>query len=78
MHKGLRDRAAVFDTTRLNGNQFETIGYGVAVQLLTDGDTAAAVDLMRRIVRRGDRWQAFGFIASEQDLLRLGGPDTLR
>lgn len=71
LHKGERSLAEVFDTTRLTANQFETIGYGVAVQWLTDGDTARALDLMRRVVERGDRWQAFGFIASERDLLAL-------
>lgn len=78
MHRGDRPVDAVFDTTRLTGNQFETIGYGVAVHRLTEGDTAAALDLMRRIVERGDRWQAFGFIAAEQDLLRLAQADTAR
>lgn len=74
MHKGERPEEAVFDTTVLSGNQFETIGYGVAVQQLTEGDTVAALDLMRRIVERGERWQAFGFIAAEQDLVRLHPP----
>lgn len=73
LHRDLQDVDAVFDTTRLTGNEFETIGYGVAVDWLTEGDTARALDLMRRIVERGDRWQAFGFIAAESDLVRLGG-----
>jgi tetratricopeptide (TPR) repeat protein len=74
MHKGAQPATEVFDTTRFTGNQFETIGYGVAVQWLTEGDTARALDLMNRIVERGDRWQAFGFIAAERDLVTLGGP----
>lgn len=74
LHKGERTVEEVFDPTRLTGNQFETIGYGVAVQWLTDGDSARALDLMRRLVDRGDRWQAFGFIAAERDLLALDGP----
>jgi tetratricopeptide (TPR) repeat protein len=71
LHKDARTTDEVFDTTQLTGNQFETIGYGVAVDWLTEGDTARAIDLMRRIVERGDRWQAFGFIAAEADLVRL-------
>jgi tetratricopeptide (TPR) repeat protein len=74
LHKGERTMDVVFDTTRFTGNQFETVGYGVAVHRLTAGDTAGALDIMRRIVQRGDRWQAFGFIAAEQDLLRLDDP----
>ena len=72
MHKGERNVEQVFDTTVVS-EQFETIGYGVAVHWLTEGDTARALELMRRIVTRGDRWQSFGFIAAESDLLRLGG-----
>lgn len=72
MHKGERAVEQVFDTTTV-GDQFETVGYGVAVHWLTEGDTARAIDLMRRIVNRGERWQAFGFIAAESDLIRLGG-----
>lgn len=72
LHKGELPLEQVFDTTNLTGNQFETVGYGVAVQWLTEGDTARALDLMERIVARGDRWQAFGFISAETDLLRLG------
>ncbi len=72
MHKGARAVDVVFDTTRLTGNQFETIGYGVAVQWLTEGDTTRALGLLRRIVEDGERWQAFGFIAAEADLVRLG------
>lgn len=71
LHKDERTTDEVFDTTQLTGNQFETIGYGVAVDWLTEGDTARAIDLMSRIVERGDRWQAFGFIAAEADLVRL-------
>jgi tetratricopeptide (TPR) repeat protein len=71
LHKGERPVEQVFDTTVV-GEQFETIGYGVAVQWLTEGDTTRALDLMRRIVTRGERWQSFGFIAAESDLIRLG------
>jgi len=70
-HKGERAVEEIFDTTNI-GDQFETIGYGVAVQWLVEGDTVGALELMRRIVDRGERWQAFGFIAAEADLVRFG------
>jgi tetratricopeptide (TPR) repeat protein len=47
-----------------------TLGYGIANWLLTAGDTATAVTLMREI-RSGAEWPAFGFLAAEADLARL-------
>lgn len=47
-----------------------TQGYGVGNWYLIQGDTAKAVDLLKRVVA-GPSFTAFGFIAAEVDLLRL-------
>lgn len=48
-----------------------TQGYGVANWYLVEGDTARAQALYRDVLD-GDYWPAFGYIAAEADLRRLG------
>jgi tetratricopeptide (TPR) repeat protein len=48
-----------------------TIGYGIASLRLCRGDRTAATELLRRVVA-GPMWPAFGHIAAEVDLARLG------
>ena len=54
-----------------DGIQNATVGYGGGNWWLYNGDTARAVDLFRRIVA-GPEWAAFGHIAAEAELARLG------
>jgi tetratricopeptide (TPR) repeat protein len=49
-----------------------TAGYGVGAWLLIGGDTARAVDVFHRVVAGRDQWAAFGSIAAEAELARLG------
>jgi tetratricopeptide (TPR) repeat protein len=46
-----------------------TIGYGLAIWKLLNGETGAAQIALREIVR-GPNWAAFGFIAAEAELAR--------
>ncbi|MCB9837837.1 MAG: hypothetical protein H6813_00720 [Phycisphaeraceae bacterium] len=48
-----------------------TLAYGVAAELMARGDSRSAIEILRRIVRT-DQWAAFGFIAAEADLARMG------
>lgn len=55
-----------------DGIQNATVGYGVGNSWLYTGDTTRALDVFRRIVD-GAQWAAFGAIAAEADLARIGG-----
>lgn len=48
-----------------------TLAYGVAAELLARGEDDAGIEILRRIVRT-DQWAAFGYLAAEADLVRLG------
>jgi len=48
-----------------------TLAYGVAAELMARGEEEAAIEIKTRIVRT-EQWAAFGFIAAEADLARLG------
>lgn len=50
-----------------------TAGYGVGAWYLQNGDTARAEGIFRRVVSGRDQWGAFGYIAAEAELARLGG-----
>lgn len=54
-----------------------TLGYGLANWFQYNGDRRRAAELYRRILS-GEQWAAFGFIASEVDLRRLGGAPPAR
>ena len=52
--------------------RLETVGYGIANQRVVQGDTAAALELLDRLVQ-DPWWPGFGRIAAEVDRARLGG-----
>ena len=54
-----------------DGVQSATLTYGLASYHLLDGDRERAAELLLEIVR-SDAWAAFGHIAAESDLKRLG------
>lgn len=54
-----------------SGIQVATLAYGVANWYLVNGDTARAREWFRRVTATTG-WQAFGFIAAEEELRRLG------
>jgi tetratricopeptide (TPR) repeat protein len=52
-----------------NDNRLVTVGYGIAVFQLANGETSRGCELLRRIAREPN-WNAFGVIAAEVDLTR--------
>ena len=50
-----------------------TTGYGVGAWLLIGGDRARAADVFRRVVAGRDQWAAFGYVAAEAEMARMGG-----
>jgi len=73
MYRGMIDAGAI--EARLQGDdaalELATLGYGVGNWKLTNGDTLAAVEIYRNVLDTGI-WAAFGYIASEADLARMG------
>lgn len=73
LHKGER---SVQDLLGPEGSdatlESTTAGYGVGAWLLLQADTAGAVDVFRRVLAGRDQWAAFGYIAAEAELARLG------
>jgi tetratricopeptide (TPR) repeat protein len=51
-----------------------TTGFAVANELLADGKTAEARELLERIVASDAPWGAFGYIAAEAELARMRTP----
>lgn len=49
-----------------------TAGYGVGAWYLLNGDTAQAVRIFRRVLSGHDQWDAFGYLAAEAEVARLG------
>ena len=56
---------------RRGGTTFATVGYGVAGWHLASGRRTEAIAAMRQVMA-GDAWAAFGHIAAEAELHRLG------
>ena len=53
-----------------SGNDFATVGYGVANWWLQQGQRQRGLELLQRVVAQGP-WPAFGCIAAEAELRRL-------
>lgn len=49
-----------------------TLGYGIGNWRLYNGDASGALETFRTILAARDQWAAFGYIAAEADLARLG------
>ena len=49
------------------------LGYGIGNFYLYNGQTEEARTVYEGILAARDQWAAFGFIAAEADLARLGG-----
>ena len=50
-----------------------TQGYGIGNWKLYNGDAVGALEIFRSIVEARDQWAAFGYIAAEAELARVGG-----
>lgn len=73
--KGEQDPRALLAETRGQGTagvDFATVAFGVAHWLLCRGDTQAAREVLEEICA-GASWHAFGHIAAEVELARMGG-----
>jgi hypothetical protein len=51
-----------------------TAGYGVGAWYLLEGDAETARRIFERVLSGADQWAAFGYIAAEAELARMGGP----
>ena len=71
MYNGLEKPEALLDTASPDATQIATQGYGVANYYFVTGDRAKARQVFEKIVS-GAGWNAFGFIAAEADLQRMG------
>jgi tetratricopeptide (TPR) repeat protein len=72
MYKGLEKPEALLDPVKADALTIATQGYGVGNWYLVNGDQARARDIFQKVVS-GTYWAAFGYIAAEADLQRLGG-----
>ncbi|TVQ31230.1 MAG: tetratricopeptide repeat protein [Phycisphaeraceae bacterium] len=71
-YKGELELGDLLDPEADDSVQLSTIGYGVGAWLLAEGRRDAAMQLFGQ-VRETPTWPAFGYIAAEADLHRLGG-----
>lgn len=71
MYKGFLKPEVVLDPEAPKDMAFVTVGYGVGNWYLYNGEREKAVEIFRRVVAT-DHWPAFGFIAAEADLARMG------
>jgi tetratricopeptide (TPR) repeat protein len=69
LYKGLAAEAEVFNEQVLSDSEIATVGYGVGMWHLNNGNKAKAKEYFGKIVA-GNYWPAFGFIASEVELSR--------
>jgi hypothetical protein len=71
MYKGLEKPEALLDPAKADALTIATQGYGVGNWYLVNGDRGRARETFEKVVA-GTYWSAFGFIAAEADLQRLG------
>jgi tetratricopeptide (TPR) repeat protein len=76
-YRGAITETRVMEPATPNENRLVTVGYGVAVFHLANGNTPRGCRLLREIVD-APNWNAFGVIAAEADLARPSGPCTAR
>ena len=72
MYKGELDPAVLWAEVAV-GEAVDnaSVGYGIGNWHYTAGDTDAAIEVWRAVLA-GEAWHAFGYIAAEADLARLG------
>ena len=69
LYKGELDEADLIEEGSSSANA--AVAYGVANWHLANGDTEHGTEMLEEIVA-GDGWAAFGYIAAEADLARMG------
>jgi hypothetical protein len=70
-YKGDVTEVAALTAKTANDNRLVTVGYGIAVEYLANGDVERACELLERIAAEPN-WNAFGVIAAEADIARAG------
>lgn len=70
-YRGAVTESQAMTATTARENRLVTVGYGVAVHRLAEGETSAGCALLNRIADEPN-WNAFGVIAAEADLAHLG------
>jgi tetratricopeptide (TPR) repeat protein len=70
LYKGLIKPDELVDTAKASDLEVATTGYGLGNWYLMNGDVRRAKEIFERVVN-GPYWPAFGFIAAENDLVRL-------
>ena len=50
-----------------------TLGYGIGYWYMVNGDTERAGEIFDQVLAAGSQWAAFGYIAAEVEVTRLGG-----
>ncbi|MEE8147535.1 MAG: HmuY family protein [Longimicrobiales bacterium] len=50
-----------------------TLGYGIAMSYAFDGDAKRAGRILEQVLSARDQWAAFGYVAAEAEVARLGG-----
>ena len=74
MYKGEVPEAEILKSVD-EGLDLVTIGYGVGNWHFYNGRRDKAYELWGRIMAREDQWPAFGYLAAEAEVARLGGLD---
>ncbi|HEX4951494.1 MAG TPA: tetratricopeptide repeat protein [Blastocatellia bacterium] len=70
-YKGLKKEAEIFNVDKATDLEIATVGYGLGNWYLYNGKRDQALEYFRKITA-GKYWPAFGFIAAETELARLG------
>jgi len=73
LYRGAVQPAAMVTAADTSDIQVATLSYGIGNWYLVRGDSAAARRWFARAIDSGG-WPAFGFIAAEQEIARIGGP----
>jgi tetratricopeptide (TPR) repeat protein len=71
LFKGERKADVLLESTPPEKSDFAAVGYGVGMWHLLHGERRLAISTFTRVVS-ADNWPAFGFIAAEMELKRLG------
>jgi len=71
-YKGLRTAEELLEPGPDAGFRLETVGFGIANWRVAEGDAAAAVALLERLIL-DPTWSGFGRIAAEVEFVRLTG-----
>jgi hypothetical protein len=72
MYKGELDAEALLaEAQAAGGIENATLGYGIGNWHYYNGRPKQAVEVLRNVLK-GSQWAAFGYIAAEADIERLG------